>query len=483
MHVLSGTLILAALLLFIRFTKTNDRRHYLWQWLPFVVGFGVMEAMIVYPAIVLCYAALFSRKHWRWTIPMFAVSAMFFAFHSWYAPKQASGPYSMHFDASIVSTFATYWQWALVPQKLVEVKPSMAAVAAAAPWILTAALALAAAWAFRRGNRVPLFFFLCFGILIAPVLPLRDHQTEYYLTLPLMAFAAMFASAVDVVWQKGIAWRAAAVTCALLYLACQWPVARFSAKWWYLRSERIQNVVHSVAEIRRANPGTTILLADVDEWIFAGAVVDRAFEAVRVHDVYIDSASAGRLRPDAFPSPPFSFSLDPLRLSAIIQRRSLLVYSVEGPQLRDITKEWTAIFSGSGRHQWPVRIEPGRRESSAALGPTWFPAEESFRWMPRQATVRLGVPESGANRLIIRGFFPVDQARSGPVRLSAAIGGRQLGVSVISRAEAPYEAVFELPEGLVQADGFEVSLEVNRTFQAPPDPRELGLVVDLIEVR
>ena len=45
------------------------------------------------------------------------------------------------------------------------------------------------AWRARAGDRLPLFFLAWFAILIAPVLPLSDHLSEYYPFLPSIGLA------------------------------------------------------------------------------------------------------------------------------------------------------------------------------------------------------------------------------------------------------------------------------------------------------
>src|SRR5208283_4795977 len=114
-QILCAFSMLLAFHFFLRYIETGKRSWYLLQWLVFLIGFGVMESMIVYPAIAALYALLEARKYWRATVPLFGASLLFLALHLALVPKQATGTYSMHFDAAMAATLGTYWKWALVP--------------------------------------------------------------------------------------------------------------------------------------------------------------------------------------------------------------------------------------------------------------------------------------------------------------------------------------------------------------------------------
>ena len=56
------TFLLLAFYLFIRYTETGERKYYWAQWAVFVLGFGSLEIIVVYPAIAAVYAYLFARR-------------------------------------------------------------------------------------------------------------------------------------------------------------------------------------------------------------------------------------------------------------------------------------------------------------------------------------------------------------------------------------------------------------------------------------
>ena len=182
MHILCGTCILIALHFLLRYIETGKRSDYVFQWLVFLLGFGVMESMIVYPAIAAAYTLLRARKRFLSTLPMFGASLLFWILHSRFVPKQHAGTYSLHFDTSLFSTLATYWKWALVPRDWIDyqlLRPDYILLANVTVILLTAAILIYVAYAALRRNMAPIFGLFCFLVLLVPILPLKEHLSYY----------------------------------------------------------------------------------------------------------------------------------------------------------------------------------------------------------------------------------------------------------------------------------------------------------------
>src|SRR5256714_14775309 len=73
-EVLCGFCLLLAFYFLLRFIETGLRRYEVYQWIVFVLGFGVLELNVVYPALAGAYTLLVVRKYFRRIVPMFAVS-------------------------------------------------------------------------------------------------------------------------------------------------------------------------------------------------------------------------------------------------------------------------------------------------------------------------------------------------------------------------------------------------------------------------
>jgi hypothetical protein len=184
-----GFFLLLAFYFLLRYIETGERRFHSLQWATFLLGFGALELNVVYPALAALYTLLCARPYFRRTLPLFIPAIVFTAVHRAVAPASNAAPYAMRFDSSIWSTFGSYLVWA--PGKNHYDDPSPL-VQAFWPWgvflILAALAAFAVAQTIQR-RKAALFFVGWFVILLMPVAPLRDHISEYYLTLPTIGLA------------------------------------------------------------------------------------------------------------------------------------------------------------------------------------------------------------------------------------------------------------------------------------------------------
>jgi len=195
-----------------------------------------METNMVYPAIAASYTFLFAPKYFRKTLPLFAASACYVVFHLLWVQPQVTGPYAPHIDWSILKTFYTYWQMAFEAENLralTRIPEQVGRLMAIAFMLLTAGFVL---WMARRRQWLPLFFSPGSRLFLAPVLPLREHITKYYLTLPTIGLAMLAAYGLACAWKSGALWRIVAVTAAAAFFATAMLVDWRATQWWYNRS-------------------------------------------------------------------------------------------------------------------------------------------------------------------------------------------------------------------------------------------------------
>jgi hypothetical protein len=102
--------------------------------------------------------------------------------------------------------------------------------------------------------------------------------------------------------------------------------------------------------------------------------------------------------------------------------------------------------------------------------------DRSYRWMSRAATVALKSPE-GAEALALSFRIP---AQSPARRVTLRIDGREVASQVYA---VPGEYMLESPPVLPGAPDTLVEIEVDRAFTAPPDVRELGIVLNGVGFR
>src|SRR5262249_18228102 len=178
---LCGLFLLLAFYFLLRYIETGKGRFNRAQWIVFLLGFGALEINVVYPALAAAYTWLCARSYFRGPLPLFIPSILFTVIHRPAGPAAAAPSYAMRFDGSILHTFWQYLVWARGVNHFSgpHAPPEWM-------WTIGVALILSGLAAFavlklRQGNQAPIFFAAWFVIVLAPVLPLREHLTEYYL--------------------------------------------------------------------------------------------------------------------------------------------------------------------------------------------------------------------------------------------------------------------------------------------------------------
>lgn len=158
----------------------------------------------------------------------------------------------------------------------------------------------------------------------------------------------------------------------------------------------------------------------------------------------------------------------------------MVVYAVGGPRLRNVTRLYGASLDVlPGRA--PRRVDVGNPLTGYLLGPTWYPHAVNHRWMPQQATLRVGGPRSAAERLYISGHCPAAMLRSGPLEMTASADGEILSTVTITHGDAGFAFGFALPPRLLGKPVVEIEIRVNRTQQV--SGRDLGLAFGVFEIR
>lgn len=258
------------------------------MWTAFLLGFGAMETNLVFPALATAYALLMDKTRLKRTLLLWPVSIAYYAAHMVLAPKMTQGSYHMYFDASIFGTFATYWTSVFQPDNLTAFTAIPMSIASVLGVLITIILLFTLVQSTRRGNLVPLLFLVWFLCLLAPVLPLREHVTGYYLTIPLAAFSMLAAFAIS---------QAPRVAGPILaaYLVLNIPTAYLGARWWQQRSLVAERLVRKVFAVHQLHPGKKILLESVTDEQFWSAIAHYPFVENKETYVFLDASSLASL--------------------------------------------------------------------------------------------------------------------------------------------------------------------------------------------
>ena len=486
MQVLCGCMLLAAFHLFLRYEETGSRRYLYWQWVPYLTGFLVMETTIMYPAIVAAYTLLCARRLFKKTLPLFAPAVIFTVLHMMLAPKQATGVYAIHLDASMAATLYSYWRYLFQPFALAF--PSTTPLR----WVLYGTTALYtvvlvgyAAWMARRGSRAPLFFLSWFFIVLAPVLPLRNHISDYYLTLPSIGTAWLGAAAVAYAFsrQGRRIWlgRATAAVMAAFFLVISAPQVLKVTQWWHARATRVRNMTLGVAEARQLHPYQAILLTGVDDTLFWGGIMDGCFRAVGVSDVYLEPGTEKRVQNLPSLGDPSRFILAPQAVLHALVENKIQVYQV-GDRLVNITRSYAETAAKRLENRLQSTANAGNPLDAHLFGDSWYGIEDGWRWMPRRAALRLRGPDAPGRKLRIEGFCPRRQVSAGPLSLFVTVDGVRLPPLKITSGDAQFSFDCPLPASAAGKAEIEIVLESERVFQSGSDNRELSLVFGVFEI-
>ena len=481
-EILCGFFLLSAFALYLKYEETGDRRYYWWQLIAFLLGFGALEINVVYPALLASYLIL-TKRPLKPAIPLFACSLAFAVIHFWVAPRQSNGTYALTLDGAIFGTLLTYWKWALVPDTWWEYGGTWGTFNVAIACVFTALLiGFVGTQAFRKRWIAALG--LCwFLLLLSPILPLKNHVISYYLTLPTLGLAMLGAMSFANAWQQGTLARVIGTAALAAYLLIAVPASFEQTRWFYERARSAKILVLGIARAHELHPRATILLDGVDDDLYNHAIVHDPFRLVGAPSVYLAPEALKQItaHPD---NPDLSGRVLPPgpTLKALMEDK-IVVYTRVGDRLKNITSSYERRARRELNAQAPQRVDVANPVFQYLLGPTWYPVESGFRWMPRNATVRLGAPRSPAQKLHLQGTCPEQLTLSGPLRFNIGIDGRNIAVADIQPGEGSFERSFALPAASIGRDSMEVAIELTRTLQRPEDGRELGLTFGIFEVR
>ena len=473
-EVLWTLVLLSAFLFLLLWIETGKKRFYFLQWVVFLFGFGVLELNVVYPLIALSYAVLLSRRHVAWLLPMLIPSAVFAVYHLAFVPHTDSLIYRFFFDAEMFRTLARYAAWALGPKRDL-VAPEWGVPLLAFKGLLALVLA---AFAWVAGGRKALFLAGWFLLIIAPVVPLKNHMSEYYLTAAIIGPCLLGGWAFASATRHSIVYATLAVVLLAAYCAGHYAQMQKSIGWRAEHSQRMRVLLTGVARIHRSDPREMVLISGVDRNLYAAGFHDDPFRLYGIRSAYLVPGSEAHVRAGGE-----TRSLDRYTITQGIAARALdagRAYVVEFREhgVADITAAYRAALSGAGSDEL---VNVGLEASAPNLGSGWFPIENRFRWMGARATIRISPGKPGMRELVVTGYSPAPVVAAGPLQLGFTANGHKLGTREVSRADQPFEFVFPLGAA-AGATTFDIEVAVDRPTRLA-DGREVGMIFGTFAIR
>jgi hypothetical protein len=473
--------LLAALVAFI------ERRMWL-CWISYLLGFGALEVNIVFPALLLAYVWLYQRDRLREVWPFFIPSAIFVGLHLFVILKNKQDPtYQLFLDGDLPRRLVRYWKWGLGFWRYVDLvgaplrwerlgSPALSAMAlATVVW---------AGWNYLRrlkGGRLALFGLVWFVALLAPVLPLRNHFSDYYLASASVGSAMILGMAVVGAWKLHRAAGVAAGVLIGLMAFASWQVKETTIGWYRSHSQATERLVRGVVEARRLHPDDVILVDQIDNSLFWDGMLDDPFRLYLVFDVFLTPGSERRLARslggDDFS--PYLFSSEDTRY--LLDREAIQIYRVEDGPLRNITRTYHLQEDALLAHGAPRFIDVAKPAYQELLGPGWHPVANRARWCEQNAILRIGGPHKSGEALHLTGYVPELVVREGPQVLTVIANGQKLPPVTLSQANAPLSLAIPLPDSLVGLPEMSLQLQFSRVVMQRG--RQHALILRRVAVR
>lgn len=317
------------------------QRRYKLEAALYLIGFGVLEIIVMYPLVVLLYECTRStqsrdRKRADLFRPLWMLfpAALFTALHLFVIPKTDAEVYRRIIDSRLPATLWQYIQWTVGPSQMEVRNAARVEQGLLATWIIAAALAVFALTRLARRDLRALLFLGWFVLWLAPVLPLPNHISDYYLTVPGIGLAWLAGWALVSAWRSGWLFRIPATAFALVYLAGSAAEVDAVTKWFFELTAKNRVLVRGLEATAAKYPSQPILLTRVDPEVFLHAVAGGADRTLGIKQIWLapdqdEVLDSGRL-PDL------------QRFRAPSNLPLLRVLDLEGPIARDITPRYTA---------------------------------------------------------------------------------------------------------------------------------------------
>lgn len=465
-QILLSTLTLAAMYCFFRHADTGDRRWLAAAWASYLLGFGALESVIVLPAILLLWAWWFHRPAIKTVLPLFVPAILFTLAHLFLIPKAKDAPaYRMFFDASLFESMAIYWDWLLGSSRLIQFDPAYGWMLALSRWVVTPAIFGFVAFRTWKRDWLPLFGLLMSAALIAPMLPLRDHRTDYYLASASMGL--MMALALMPFRLPG--WAAkASIAVVALYAVPSFIVQQASFEWYLERTGPIRPLIRGLWHAVETHPGKLILLEGISEDVYNSSLADSALRLLPKSEIRLAPGSGPRDNP---------LAVAPSTIRTAFEKQTILVYRFDGVRLTDVTRVWERGKALSLASGLSPEILAGDTAFAQQFVSGWYAPEGGNRWMAPRASVRLGSPLQPAARLRLAAYAPKELGQFELIFRSSGIEFRSGMLQ-----PGPLDLDLPLPDALRSQPELLLALECSRSVKPPSDGRELSLLVSKISL-
>jgi len=455
---------------------TSGNRRARWaEWAFFLLGFGALELQVVYPAIAAAMTLLYRRERWRELAPFFLVAAGYAGLNRMMAPVQTSPVYTLYWDTSVTTTIGAYLRMATGIWRPDLIREPVEWWLAA-EWVAGLGFAIGLLYILWRRERFAVFGLVWFLATLGPILPLKNHLSDYYLTVPVLGLA-MAAGAVAVRRPIG------AILPAAVYILASGLTARQTVDYNFARAEQGRILFAGLQEASTLHPGKLILLTAVSSDQYWGTMNDNPFRLVEGLRVYLAPGGDENIEKHPALGDPARFVLPGAAALASLESGQAMVYSPAGGKLRNVTALWMELARQRWGEQLSTEVDAGSAAMAGHLDKGWHELENGYRWSSGRASLRLGA-SGAAKEFTVDAFRPAEGGKRGKVILRVLLNGVEAGRWESAADNSALAGAVRLPPGLERTKPVSVELFIEPVLQEAGDGgRQLGLAFGKIGFR
>ncbi len=149
----------------------------------------------------------------------------------------------------------------------------------------------------RQRRYLVLFCLTWFAVTLAPMLPLTQHHTDYYIAIPFIGITILASAAAGQYCNRPLTHRVLMVIPIAAYLWAMIPVTLAVSHWWRVKSTAVRTLVLGVVAARQTHPGKGIALDGINRELFDLSLAHSPFAAAQVDDVYLTPGSGLAISP------------------------------------------------------------------------------------------------------------------------------------------------------------------------------------------
>jgi hypothetical protein len=388
----------------------------------------------------------------------------------------------MYFDSQLFVTLWKYWAFAIGAARDSQADWRPLWLGAGFTMLATVILAAFVYRKARAGEWTPVFLAAWFPIVLLPLLPFKNHFTEYYVIVPSIGLTILAAWAIASS-RNALALGAAAVLAAG-YLTLAITDNRMAEKYRYNNARRLKYLIKGLESQQKLHARQVVLLGGIDSDLFWSGFCDDPFRLIGIYHTYLVPASAKTIQPHpewVCNTSRFSVNVDDA--VPLLRNGQAGVFALEGRYVHDVTQQYLKTVAAEYAERHPDYIEISDPMFQNRLGPTWYPAERGYRWMPKRATLKIHGPTKSGQVLEASGYCPAAVVAQGPLQVSFRADGIALGTATLTQPDQLFTLKFPWPAQLVGRPMLEIEIEVSRTLEPSGENRPLGLVFTTFTIK